>query len=76
MKAGCLIGWTFHRNAKRAGLNTTEALKIEELKKLRSEAESAESQSTATRAQARAEKQAAELNCHVASELSHQFGSR
>jgi hypothetical protein len=50
-------------------LTSTESLKIEEYKKLRGQAETAAAQSTAARAQAKAEKQSAEIASHIISSM-------
>jgi hypothetical protein len=55
-------------------LTTTEALRLEEYKKLRAEAETAEAQSTAARAEAEANRQAAELNARLISSLQRNDG--
>ena len=52
-------------------LTSTEALRLEEYKKLRSEAESAEAQSTAARAQAQADKQSAEIASRIISSMNN-----
>src|SRR5271168_2223055 len=52
-------------------LTATESLRLEEYKKLRSEAETAEAQSTAARAQAKAEKQSAEIASRIISSMNN-----
>jgi hypothetical protein len=57
------------KQAKGIKLTSKESLRIQELKKLRSEAETAEAQSTAARAQAKAEKQSAEIASRIISSM-------
>jgi hypothetical protein len=57
------------KQAKGVRLTSTESLRIQELKKLRSEAETAQAQSTAARAQALAEKQSAEIASKLISSM-------
>lgn len=57
------------KQAKGVKLTSTESLRIQELKKLRSEAETAQAQSTAARAQALAEKQSAEIASRLISSM-------
>lgn len=53
------------KQAKRIKLTSTESLRIQELKKARAEAETAEAQSTAARQQAKVDKEAAELGSRL-----------
>jgi hypothetical protein len=55
-------------------LTTTESLRLAELKKLRAEAETAESVSTAARAQAKTEKESAELGARLVESLQRNDG--
>jgi hypothetical protein len=62
------------KQAAKRKLTSTESLRIQELKKLRSEAETAEAQSTAARAEAEANRAAAELNERLISSLQRNDG--
>jgi hypothetical protein len=55
-------------------LTTTEELRLQELKKLRSEAETAQAQSTAARASAKAEKEASELSARLIESMQRNDG--
>jgi hypothetical protein len=57
------------KQAKGIRLTSTESLRLQELIKLRAEAETAEAQSTAARANALAEKEAAQLNARLIESL-------
>jgi hypothetical protein len=62
------------KQAKKLKLTTAEAIQLETLKKVRSEAESAAAASTAARAQALADRQAAELNSRLLESIQRNNG--
>lgn len=62
------------KQAKKLKLTAKESLRIQELKKARGEAEVVEAQSTAARAEAEANRQAAELNQRLISSLQRNDG--
>jgi len=57
------------KQAKGIKLTSTESLRLQELKKLRAEAETAEAQSTAARAEAKMNREAAELSARLVESL-------